>query len=94
MLDEKKLNIITSEVKEVMRSSKYSYPTTDEEEMSEILYTLRSHIASLHNLLYEQVKGERYDYMVHWCNKIGSYVDDDVYDELLKQEEKKNGSSK
>lgn len=29
-------------------------------------------IASLHNLLYEAVTGERYDYMFHWANKVGS----------------------
>ena len=37
-------------------------------------------IASLHNLLYEVVTGERYDYMFHWCNKIGADCLDNIFD--------------
>ena len=37
-------------------------------------------IASLHNLLYEQVTGKRYDYMFHWANKIGSDTADNIFD--------------
>lgn len=37
-------------------------------------------IASLHNLLYEQVTGERYNYMFHWANKIGSDTKDNIFD--------------
>lgn len=45
-------------------------------------------IASLHNLLYEAVTGNRYDYMFHWANKCGSYCEDGVFDALLKEGEK------
>lgn len=45
-------------------------------------------IASLHNLLYEAVTGNRYDYMFHWANKCGSWCDDDVFDDFLKEFEK------
>lgn len=39
-------------------------------------------IASLHNLLYEEVTGQRYDYMFHWSNKAGYYgVLDNIFDE-------------
>lgn len=41
-------------------------------------------IAALHNLLYEAVTGIRYDYMFHWANKIGAWVEDDALDEFLK----------
>lgn len=44
-------------------------------------------IASLHNIIYELVTGERYDYMFHWCNKIGADCNDNVFDKLLKNEE-------
>ena len=44
-------------------------------------YDLRDIIATLHNYLYEAVTGKRYDYMFHWCNKIGSDCDDDVFSE-------------
>lgn len=37
-------------------------------------------IASLHNLLYEAVTGDRYDYMFHWCNKIGCDCLDTIFD--------------
>lgn len=40
-------------------------------------------IASLHNLLYEAVYGQRYDYMFHHCNKIGADCLDNVFDGIL-----------
>ena len=46
-------------------------------------YDLIDIIASLHNLLYQAITGERYDYMFHWANKIGSDCCDDFFDELL-----------
>lgn len=39
-------------------------------------------IASLHNLLYESVSGDRYDYMFHWANKEGSDCRDDIFDNM------------
>lgn len=45
-------------------------------------------IASLHNLLCEAVTGKRYNYMFHWANKCGSYCEDDVFDDFLKELEK------
>lgn len=41
-------------------------------------------IATLHNLLYESIAGKPYDYMWHWCNKIGSDCNDHAFDDLLK----------
>lgn len=41
-------------------------------------------ISSLHNLLYECVTGQRYDYAFHWCNKIGSDTIDNLFDDMLK----------
>lgn len=38
-------------------------------------------IASLHNLLYEAVTGERYDYMFHWANKVGGDCLDNIFDD-------------
>lgn len=43
-------------------------------------------IATLHNIIYKLVTGESYDYMFHWCNKIGSDCDDHVFDKLLESE--------
>lgn len=44
-------------------------------------------ISSLHNLLYEEVTGERYNYAFHWANKVGSGVADDIFDKLIEEEE-------
>lgn len=50
--------------------------------------TLVDIISSLHNLLHEEVTGERYNYAFHWANKVGSGVDDNMFDDLLKGEDK------
>lgn len=48
-------------------------------------YDLLDVIASLHNLLYEIVTGQRYDYMFHWTNKEGyNGIVDNIYDEVIK----------
>lgn len=44
-------------------------------------------IATLHNLLYQSISGNRYDYMFHWCNKIGSDCKDNVFDALISNSE-------
>ena len=43
-------------------------------------------IASLHNLLYECVTGDRYDYMFHWANKEGAFCSDDIFDYMKEGE--------
>lgn len=40
-------------------------------------------VATLHNLLYEQVTGERFDYAFHHANKIGCDLYDDIFDEFI-----------
>lgn len=50
-------------------------------EENQIEVDLTDIIATLHNLLCEAVTGERYDYMWHWANKIGSWCSDDVFDD-------------
>lgn len=44
-------------------------------------------IASLHNLLYEEVTGTRYNYMFHWSNKGGyNGIIDNLFDEEASNE--------
>lgn len=43
-------------------------------------------IASLANLLYEEVHGEPYDYFFHWANKIGSFVEEDFFNHIMRGE--------
>ena len=43
-------------------------------------------IASLYNEYHNAVMGEPYDYMFHWANKCGSWVEEDLFDKVLKTE--------
>ena len=36
-------------------------------------------IASLYEVLHRTVTGEPYEYMFHWANKVGTYVDDQLF---------------
>lgn len=38
-------------------------------------------IASLYEELHKVVTGEPYEYMFHWANKVGSWVEDDLFSE-------------
>ena len=81
------LNTITSLlIENVFRNSHIMF-SEDEIMIGDELVGLPDIIASLHNLLYEQITGERYDYMFHWANKVGSDCIDDIFDEFLKGEE-------
>lgn len=81
------LNAITScLIDNVFRNSHIMF-SEDEIMIGDEVVGLPDIIASLHNLLYEQITGERYDYMFHWANKIGSDCIDDIFDDLLIGEE-------
>lgn len=76
-MTKEKIDQITIDIKNnVMRNGDIVY------ELNEETLILLDYIASLHNLLYEEVTGERYDYMFHWTNKIGyNGIDDDIFDD-------------
>ena len=76
-MTQEKLDKITQDIKEnIMRNGDLVYSLNEDN------LILLDYIASLHNILYEEVTGERYDYMHHWINKIGlSGVDDDIFDD-------------
>lgn len=77
-MNEHKLNEITTYLKEnVFKNTDIMYTDDD------MILDLLEMIASLHNLLYEAVTGERYDYMFHWANKISSWVYDDFFDDEI-----------
>lgn len=40
-------------------------------------------IASLYNLLHQEITGEKYDYMFHWANKIGGEVNENLFDRII-----------
>ena len=42
-------------------------------------------IASLYNEYHKAVTGESYDYMFHWANKVGSWVEEDLFDKVLNE---------
>ena len=77
-MNKQKLDEITTYLKEnVFKNTDIMYTDDD------MILDLLEMIASLHNLLYEAVTGERYDYMFHWANKIGSWVYDDFFDDKI-----------
>lgn len=83
------LNAITSWlIENVFRNSHIMF-SDDEIMIGDDIIGMPDIIATLHNLLYEQVTGERYDYMFHWANKVGSCCEDDIFDDMLKGEEEK-----
>ena len=43
-------------------------------------------IASLYEELHKEVEKEPYEYMFHWANKCGSWVDDDLFENIKKGE--------
>lgn len=87
-MNEKQLSAITEYLKEkVWRNEDAMYMQSDDQGISSIdPADLIDIISSLHNLLYEAITGKRYNYAFHWCNKIGSWTEDNIFDEILKGE--------
>lgn len=83
------LNSITSYLKEkVWRNADVMYMQSDNQGTEEIEPAdLVDIISSLHNLLYEAVTGKRYDYAFHWCNKVGAWTEDNIFDQIMKGED-------
>lgn len=82
-MTKKELDIITDWIKwNIARNSEVMF----DEKIWDFEPDIVGVIMSLHNLLYEQVTGERYDYMFHWCNKIGADCIDNFFDDIIKAE--------
>ena len=80
-MNKNELDKITDKVVETMRDGDTFY-SNDEE----VRFNLVDMIASLHNLLYEEVTGKRYDYMFHWTNKAGfNGVVDNMFDYVFEE---------
>lgn len=45
-------------------------------------------IASLYEVLHREVTHEPYEYMFHWANKVGSWCDDQLFINLIKENKK------
>lgn len=87
------LNAITEYLKEkVWRNGDAMYMQSDDQGISSIEPAdLIDIISSLHNLLYEAITGQRYNYAFHWCNKVGAWTEDNIFDDILKEGDKQNG---
>lgn len=97
MISKDKLDYITNYLKEKVWMDPdvmYPYfpPGSSEEGIRDLVGDLVDIISSLHNLLYEAVTGELYDYSFHWCNKIGSDTLDHIFDVYDHMKEDKNES--
>lgn len=42
-------------------------------------------IASLYELLHREVTGEKYEYMFHWANLTGSWVEETLFTNMIKE---------
>lgn len=42
-------------------------------------------IASLYEMLHREVMNKPYEYMFHWANKVGSWCEDQLFINLLKE---------
>ena len=40
-------------------------------------------IASLYEVLHKEVTGEPYNYFFHWANKVGSWVEDNMFTDQI-----------
>lgn len=40
-------------------------------------------IVTLYNLLHKEVTGEDYEYFFHWANKIGAWLEEDAFKDIL-----------
>ena len=65
----------------------------DKEKLDDYIDELIAMVFSLHDLLYNEINGDRYNYMWHWTNKIGiNYYDDKMcehfFDDIMKEGEK------
>ena len=75
MINKDQLRLITEKLQdEVWRSNYIDWEASIE---------LVDIISTLHNLLYEAVTGDFYDYAWHWTNKNGVWIDDHCFDELI-----------
>lgn len=88
-MTKEELDNITDYLKwNVFRNPDVMFAEDTETEEGDRYYDLIDIIASLHNLLCEAVTGDRYDYMFHWANKIGSDCSDDFFDDIMKGDQK------
>lgn len=90
-MNEKQLDVLTTWLKEhIFMNDKIMFNDVLSDEpidFDNVDTTVIDIIATLHNIIYQLVTGEKYDYMWHWCNKIGSDCDDNTFNELLKEGE-------
>ena len=84
MISKEQLDNITSWLKwNIFRNGDVMWSQDTETDEGELFYDLIDMIASLHNLLYEAITGDRYDYWFHWCNKIGSDCNENFFDDIM-----------
>lgn len=87
-ITKEQLDNITSWLKwHIFRNMNVMWAEDPETEKGDQYYDLIDIIASLHNLLYEAIETERYDYMWHWTNKIGADCNDKFFDEIMNEKE-------
>ena len=80
-MEEGKLNRIREFIVNYIMRDSYVMFSDDAREVGPHHIDLIYVIASLYEELHKEVTGEPYEYMFHWANKVGSWVDDDLFSE-------------
>ena len=50
-------------------------------------------ISGLYELLHGVIENERYDYMFHWANKCGSWVECDFFLKMIREKEEESDNA-
>lgn len=76
-----KLNAIRQFIVEYIMRDSYVMYSDEARDVGRHHIDLIYVIASLYEELHKEVTGEPYEYMFHWANKVGSWVEDDLFSE-------------
>ena len=80
MSNEKLTEIREYIVNNIMRNPDYVFSNQVRgDQYGEMNLDLLEVIASLYEVLHREVTGVPYDYMFHWTNKVGGWVESDLF---------------
>lgn len=82
MTKEELANIRAWLIKNIFRDGYVMFSPSRDIDGLDLIYV----IASLYEELHKEVEKEPYEYMFHWANKCGSWVDDDLFENIKKGE--------
>lgn len=85
MSSEKLAEIREYIVNNIMKNPDYVFSDDVRGERDDMDIDLLEVIASLYEVLHREVTGETYNYMYHFTNKVGGWVEDGLFTEEVKE---------